>query len=53
MFITSIYHTRVSRLREELLQKQNDIIANKKEKSIIPLNIFQTWHTKDLPEKMK
>lgn len=21
--------------------------------SIIPLNIFQTWHTKNLPEKMK
>ena len=35
------------------LPKQINVEPPKQIYSIIPLNIFQTWHTLDLPPKMK
>ena len=52
MFITHIHHKHVEKSTKELYIKQLDISVNK-EKQIIPLNIFQTWHTLDLPSDMK
>jgi len=49
------------KIKEEIKEETNEILEKqKKEKkkklkvdSVVPLNIFQTWHTKDMPYNMK
>jgi len=46
IFIVFLYEINFIKMNKPYKLKENY-------NSIIPLNLFTTWHTKDLPEKMK
>jgi len=47
------------KIKEEIKEETNEILEKQKKvkkikvDSVVPLNIFQTWHTKDMPYNMK
>jgi len=41
------------RIEQEKILEKELILQKKKENAIIPLKIFQTWHTSNLPKQMK
>lgn len=48
-----IYTNKINKKNNKIKRKEIILVTSKPVYSIIPLNLFQTWYTLDLPDKMK